>query len=75
MSEKLKGVVPPTITPFKKNFDINEKMLRELIDFWIEKGLHGLFPCGSTSEFSTMTLEERKRVFDIHMDQVNGRIQ
>ena len=74
MGEKLKGVFPPTITPFTKKFEINETVLRNLIEFWIEKGLHGLFPCGSTGEFSTLTLEERKRVFDIYIDQVNGRI-
>jgi 4-hydroxy-tetrahydrodipicolinate synthase len=74
MSKKIKGVFPATITPYTKDFEIDEEALKTLIKFWIEKGLHALIPCGSTGEFSAMTLEERKRVFDIYIDEVDGRV-
>jgi len=40
----------------------------------IEKGTDGLSPCGSTGEFIAMTLEERKHVVEVVIDQVNGRV-
>ena len=69
-----KGVMPALITPFTKNFEVNEAALRQLIDFVIEKGVTGVVPCGTTGEFVNLTVEERKRIIDITVDQVNGRV-
>lgn len=56
-----KGVIPALVTPFTKNYEVDEKALRHLIDFVIENGVTGVVPCGTTGEFSSMTIEERKK--------------
>jgi 4-hydroxy-tetrahydrodipicolinate synthase len=69
-----KGVIPALVTPFKRNFEVNEKGLRRLIDFVIDKGVTGVVPCGTTGEFVNMTAEERMRVVEVTIDHVNGRV-
>jgi len=71
---KLEGVLPAVVTPFDKNEEFNEPVFQELIDWLIEKGITGIVPCGTTGEFSLMTQEERARVIEVCIDQVNGRI-
>jgi len=75
MSKKeFRGVYPPIITVFNEKEEIDEEGYREHIDFLIENGAHGIIVCGSTGEFFNMTLEERKKVIKITVDQVNGRV-
>ncbi|TFG00757.1 MAG: 4-hydroxy-tetrahydrodipicolinate synthase [Promethearchaeota archaeon] len=72
---KLKGVIPAMVTPFNEDDEsINEKRLRNLVNFLIEKGVTGLLPCGTTGEFVNMTLEERLKVIEIVIDEVKGRV-
>ena len=70
-----RGVIPPHITPFTKNGDIDEAALRRNVDFWIEAGVHGLATCASNGEAAYMNSEERKRVIEIVLDQANGRVR
>lgn len=69
-----KGVIPALVTPFKRNFEVDEASLRHLIDFVIEKGVTGVVPCGTTGEFVNMTVEERMRVIEVTIDEVDGRV-
>jgi 4-hydroxy-tetrahydrodipicolinate synthase len=61
------------LTPFRDNGDLDEGGLRRLTNFLIEKGMHVLFPAGSTGEGWALTREERKRVFDIVVEESAGR--
>jgi len=70
----LEGIFPALITPFTKSGEISEERLRELIDFLIEKGIHGIVPVGTTGEFMYMKKEEKRKVYEIVIDQVNGKI-
>ena len=70
----LKGVIPALVTPFGRNFEVNEESLKRLIDFVIEKGVTGVVPCGTTGEFVNMTAEERMKVIEVTIDVVNGRV-
>ena len=74
MSRTLKGIIPPLTTPFTKSGDIYEEGLRRLVDFQVEKGVHGLFICGTYGSGPIMSVAERKRVHEIVIDQVAGRI-
>ncbi|RLG99040.1 4-hydroxy-tetrahydrodipicolinate synthase [Candidatus Bathyarchaeota archaeon] len=71
---KLEGIFVPHVTPFKHNGEINEGALRELIQFWVQGGLSGLVPCGSNGEAPYLLREERKRVIEIVVDEVNGKV-
>jgi N-acetylneuraminate lyase/4-hydroxy-tetrahydrodipicolinate synthase len=74
MTKELQGIIPPLTTPFTQNGDVYEEGLRRLVEFQIEKGSHGLFICGTYGSGPIMTVEERKRVHEIVIDQAKGRI-
>lgn len=68
------GVYPAMLTPFANDGHVNESELRRLVEFSIDKGLHGLFPVSSVGEGIHMSFEEKCRCMDIVMDQVGGRV-
>ncbi len=70
---KLEGTFTAMITPFKDGL-INESKLREMVEFQIENGITGLVPCGTTGESPTLSHEEHRRVINIVIETVNGRI-
>jgi dihydrodipicolinate synthase/N-acetylneuraminate lyase len=74
MTREVKGIIPPLTTPFTGGGDVYEDGLRRLVSFQIERGVHGLFICGTYGSGPIMTVEERKRVHEIVVDQVDGRI-
>ena len=62
-----KGAMVAIVTPFK-NDQIDEKALRELIEFQIDNGTDAIVPCGTTGESATLTHEEHDRVIEITID-------
>jgi 4-hydroxy-tetrahydrodipicolinate synthase len=74
MSEKIQGIFTPNIVPLDERCRINEEELRRYVDWLIERGVHGLYPNGSTGEFVRFTAEERRRIVDIMADQTRGRV-
>lgn len=74
VSFKPKGIIPAMVTPFDKNDQINRAVLRRLINYLIKGGVHGLFPIGSQGEFYALTKEEKKRITEIVVDEVNKRV-
>lgn len=69
---KLKGVFPALVTPFKKNMEIDEIAFRKLINYCIFH-VNGIVPCGTTGEFVNLSFEERKKLLDIAIDEVNSK--
>ena len=59
----LRGSYPPIITPFKANGALDVASLRRCVDFSVRNGSHGILLSGTTSEPSSMTVEERITVF------------
>src|SRR5258708_28964205 len=74
MSQKLHGVFTPTLVPLDAKGQINETELRRFISWLIERGVHGLYPNGSTGEFTRFTAEERRRIVQIVCDECRGRV-
>ena len=68
-----KGSIVAIVTPFK-NGKVDEKKLRELIEFHIENGTSGIVPCGTTGESATLSFEEHDKVIEITIEQVKKRI-
>ena len=73
-SAKLQGIFTPNIVPLDARGEIHESELRRYVDWLIAKGVHGLYPNGSTGEFTRFTAEERVRIMEIICDQVRGRV-
>ena len=72
--ERLQGIYTPNLVPLDDRGEVNEPMLRQYIDWLIAKGVHGLYPNGSTGEFTRFTTEERRRILAIIADQTAGRV-
>jgi len=68
------GVIPAMMTIFDKNEEIDEKATRDFVNYLIKKGVDGLYLTGSTGEGFLMTGEERKKVVEIVISEVDGRI-
>src|SRR5688572_27724314 len=71
---RLQGIFTPNLVPLDARGEINEAELRRYTDWLIERGVHGLYPNGSTGEFTRFTPEERRRIVAIMADQTRGRV-
>lgn len=71
---RLKGIFTPNIVPLDSRGDIHEAEFRRYTDWLIDRGVHGLYPNGSTGEFTRFTPEERRRIVAIMADQTRGRV-
>jgi len=71
---KLEGIFVPHVTPFTRNGEVDEEALRACVRFWIEGGLSGLVPCGSNGEAPYLSREERRKVIQTVLDEVNGKV-
>lgn len=71
---RLRGIFTPNIVPLDDRGEIHERELRRYVDWLIAKGIHGLYPNGSTGEFTRFTADERLRIMEIITDQVAGRV-
>lgn len=61
------------VTPFQDG-KVDEKTLRNLVDYQIERGTDGIVPCGTSGESATLTHDEHCQVIDIVIDQTKGRV-
>jgi dihydrodipicolinate synthase/N-acetylneuraminate lyase len=73
-SNRLTGIFTPNLVPLDDRGEINEPELRRYVDWLIDRGVHGLYPNGSTGEFTRFTVEERRRIIEIVADQARGRV-
>ena len=71
---RLHGIFTPNIVPLDAAGEIHEAELRRYTDWLIDRGVHGLYPNGSTGEFTRFSLEERRRIIAIMTDQARGRV-
>jgi len=69
-----KGSFVALVTPHLADGAIDEKRFRELVEFQIESGTHGIVPCGCTGEAATLSHEEQKRLIKITVDAVRKRV-
>lgn len=73
MTAAFHGVIPALLTPFQ-NDRVDTQALKELVDFLIEGGVHGLYPNGTTGEGMLMNTSERKLVAETVLEAAGGRV-
>jgi len=61
------------VTPFLDG-RVDEQGFIDLIEFQIAQGIHGLVPCGTTGESATLGFGEHKRVIELAVKTVDGRV-
>jgi len=69
----IKGSIPALVTPFK-NGELDLDTLKNLVEWHIDQGSHGLAPVGTTGESPTLSHEEHERVVEVVVKTANGRI-
>lgn len=70
----IKGVVVPILTPIDEEERIDEKKMREQVDYVIEGGVLGILAFGSNGEFYSIEEDEMERGLDIMVDQAADRV-
>lgn len=73
-ARQLRGCGTALVTPFTADGAVDEVALRAFVDWQVEQGVHFVVPCGSTGEAVTLTPAEHRRVVEITVEQVNGRV-
>ncbi|UCE72480.1 MAG: 4-hydroxy-tetrahydrodipicolinate synthase [Nitrospiraceae bacterium] len=68
-----KGSIVAIVTPFK-NGKLDEKALKDLIEWHIAEGTNAIVPCGTTGESATLEYEEHYRVIELTIQVVNKRV-
>jgi len=71
--ERFHGALVALVTPFIDG-QLDEQGLIDLIEFQIAGGTHGIVPCGTTGESATIGFDEHKRVIDLTVKTVDGRV-
>ncbi len=72
--EHMQGIWAAALNPFNADLSLNEAGLRSNIRHWIDDlAIQGLFIAGKQGEFFSMSLEERKRNFEIAVDECGGK--
>ncbi|AKL94608.1 dihydrodipicolinate synthase DapA [Clostridium aceticum] len=72
--EDLKGVMPPIVTPVDAQENVDEQGLKNVIDYVLDGGVHGVFVLGSNGEFYALDFENQKKAVEITVNHVNGRV-
>jgi 4-hydroxy-tetrahydrodipicolinate synthase len=62
------------LTPFDERGSIDENELRRMVDFQIEAGVDGVFPCGSVGEAVHLRYEEKVTLIKVVADKAGGRV-
>ncbi len=68
-----KGSMVALVTPFRGG-KVDEKALKELVEFHIKNGTSALVPCGTTGESATLSYAEHDRVIELTIEFAKGRI-
>ncbi|MEU0250411.1 dihydrodipicolinate synthase family protein [Streptomyces sp. NPDC006235] len=69
------GILAAVVTPLTADGSaVDAEGVRRQADHIIGGGIHGLVPGGSTGEFTTLSLDERKQVTELYVEAADGRV-
>lgn len=71
---RLSGILVPHMVPLDGRGRINEEELARYVGWLVDRGVHGLYPNGSTGEFTRFTVEERRRIVSVVCEAAAGRV-
>ncbi len=74
MVQRFHGSWPALLTPSMADGGVDTRMLRALTSYLVGKGVDGLYVCGSTGEGVFLSVPERRRVVEVVVEEVAGRV-
>lgn len=69
-----KGSGVAIVTPFKEDYSVDYEAYERLLDFQLENGTDAIIACGTTSEATTLTKEEKLKIIDLTIEKVGGKV-
>ena len=69
---KLRGILPPTVTPFDQDGAFDAAAMRKIIRHQMNAGVHGFYTCGGTGEGLLLTTAEHRAVAETVTDETAG---
>lgn len=70
----IQGILSPHMVPLDDRGRIDEAELARYVTWLIDRGVHGLYPNGSTGEFTRFSVEERRRIVSVVCQAAAGRV-
>ena len=70
----MKGVITPIITPFDRKGNLDKQALREVTAF-LKNKVHGIFVNGTFGSGPLMSIEERKEVLELILEEANNYVE
>jgi 4-hydroxy-tetrahydrodipicolinate synthase len=74
LSQPIRGIIPPVVTPLAGPDQLDEAALERLVDHLVAGGVHGLFILGSCGEGPSLSHRVRRQMIDRTCAHVDGRI-
>lgn len=72
--DAIRGMLLPMPTVFEEDGRIDDRLMRELADYYVAAGVNALLVAGSFGQGPAMSQEERKHVAALVVKQVRGRV-
>lgn len=71
---EFKGIIPAMLTPLTGEQQVNEQVARQLTRRMIDAGVNGVFALGTNGEFHLLDEQEKLKLAQIVVDEVNGTV-
>src|SRR5919202_2162183 len=72
--EQFHGIIPPILTPFEPNGQVDLRSLYRLTRWLIVESAHGIWACGTTGEFACIDADERENVIGTCVEAAGGQV-
>lgn len=69
------GIIPPVVTLFDEAGNLDLELNRRYLDKLISQNIQGVLLMGSSGEFSSLTIEERKLYVREMINHIHGRVK
>lgn len=69
-----KGIYYPVLVPFDKHENVDHDTLTDLLEFGIDRGMHGVFALGSVGQGPVMGVDQRKEALETMVEVVDGQV-
>lgn len=70
----MEGITVAVLTPFNSKSEFEEDTLRQVVTYLVKSGVSGILTGGSSGEVSLQSMEERKKVTKVAIDEVGGKV-
>ncbi len=71
---ELRGIIPPIVTPITNDNEVDAKGMARVVEHLLAGGVSGIFVCGSSGEFASMTFEDRRAAVKAAVVAVRRRV-